>query len=84
MNIGGACGTGDGLMILKPLVYTIFTREMLTKITWTGQNDKIPLKSYANIIKLIHTLCKKSDRNCSDSQLEQHLIYKIIKYAPKK
>lgn len=59
--------------------------DFITKFSWTGKTipgeRKLSFKSYENITDLLYKTVKKVDINYTENIAEDHLKYKILRYA---
>lgn len=85
-EIGGSQGKGDGAKILESVVHKVIQPAFLPKISWSGRGrgneTKIALCQYSNVINLISIVVNRGDRKFNQGETEKCLKYKIIKYAP--
>lgn len=84
--IGGESGTAEGDKVVGHIVHALISHVFLSDITWTGKagkgkEKKIALEKYANIVRVIFSLCHNADRSYTLKNCQNGVIYKVLKHA---
>lgn len=84
--IGGKSGTAEGDKVVGHIVQALISHVFLSDITWTGKagkgkEKKIALEKYANIVRVIFSLCHNADHSYTLQKCRNAVIYKVLKHA---
>lgn len=86
--IGGTNGSADGLKVLEKIVHSLISSQFLPSISWTGRGKgnerKIALSKYINLMNAITVTACKADVNFTSDKSTHKLKYTILKHAPSK
>lgn len=71
---------------LKSVLHKLIEPSILATFTWTGkvprgQKKKHALKSYPNILRVLHSILKKLEGSYDEDMFYNHLKNKVIKHA---
>lgn len=87
ISLNGIGGTKDGSKIVRSVVLSTISSELLSTYTWTGRSqnsNKKAFESKKNIINLLYTAIRAYDTSYSKADCSSDLKYKIFKYAYRK
>lgn len=87
ISLNGIGGAKDGSKIVRSVVLSTISSELLSTYTWTGRSqnsNKKAFESKKNIINLLYTAIRAYDSSYSEADCSSDLKYKIFKYAYRK